>query len=234
MTTLLAAPRTPERVERVPVYFDPARISSPDDNTAPKPAAVENLLASFREHGQLVPGFVCSSPDLPPDMRLCLEGNTRLAVARLLNQPFWAFDFEREVPAAERIKLSVQFNHSRRVMSREEIADLAARFMELTGCTAAEAAKHLHVSAPTISRAFGDARILPALKPKAEQLGQSIRSLIAASPPALMGQAVDFALTPAADGKRPTRDAVSLFIVTRLSSKELANVSPDGWPFLFA
>ena len=93
-----------------------------------------------------------------------------------------------------------------------ELAERAGRYMELTGCSQADASTHLNVSPPTLSRAFGDRRIPAELKAKADQLGQSVRSLIAAVPPALMGRAVDFALTAGADGKRPTRDAVALHI----------------------
>ena len=68
------------------------------------------------------------------------------------------------------------------------------------------------MSAPTLSRAFGEKRIPPELKPRADRLGLSIRSLIAAVPVPLMAQAIEFAETPGPDGKTPTRDQVSLFI----------------------
>ena len=171
-----------------------------------------DLLESVRQRSQLVPGWVCPSPDLPENKRLCLEGNRRLAVARLLGLKFWAFDLGRFVPEEERIELLFQHNHSRRVMSREEIAERAARWLEITGRTAAEAAKLLNISPPTLSRAFGERRILPELRERADRLGLSMRALIAAVPAALMAQAVEFAETPAADGKRPTRDQVQLFI----------------------
>ncbi len=211
-TTLKSAAPSPERAELVPRYFDADRIVTPADNPVYTPAMLADLLASVREHGQLVPGWVCPSPDLPEDRRLCLEGNRRLAVAGTLGLPFWAFDLGRVVPEAERIKLLFQHNHSRRVMGRDEIAERAARYIELTGCTAADAAKLLNVSPPTLSRAFGERRIPPELRERAELLGLSIRSLVAAAPPALMGKAVAFAETPGADGKRPTRDEVSAFI----------------------
>jgi len=212
MLNAAAAKAPTDRAELVPRYYDTDRIVTPDDNPAYTPATLADLLDSVREHGQLVPGWVCPSPDLPEDMRLCIEGNRRLAVARELGMPFWAFDLGRFVPEEERIKLTFQHNHSRRVMSREEIAERAARYIELTGCTAAEAAKLLNVSGPTLSRAFGEKRIPPELKPRADRLGLSIRSLIAALPVLLMAQAVEFAETPGPDGKAPTRDQVSLFL----------------------
>ena len=194
------------------MYFDPDLIVTPDDNPVYTPAMLADLLESMREHGQLVPGWVCPSPDLPPNKRLCIEANRRLAVVRQLGLSFWAFDLGRPVPEEERIKLTFQHNHSRRVMSRDEIAEKAARYIELTGCAQGEAAQHLNVSHPTLSRAFGERRIPPELKPRADRLGLSIRSLVAAVPVPLMEKAVEFAETPGRDGKKPTRDGVSLFI----------------------
>jgi hypothetical protein len=218
VATLKAAPPPPDllsagRLELVPQYFDTELIVTPDDNPPLSPAMLAELEPSMREHGQLMPGWVCTSPDLPSeDHRLCLEGNGRLAVNRRLGRPFWAFDLRRFVPEAERIKLTFQHNHSRRVMSREEIAEKAARYIELTQCPAAEAAKLLNVSPATLSRAFGEKRIPPELRERADVLGLSIRSLIASAPAACMARTVAFAETPGTDGKRPTRDEVSLFI----------------------
>jgi hypothetical protein len=169
-------------------------------------------------HGQLVPGWVCPAPELAKDMRICIEGNRRLAAARILGTQFWAFDLGRFVPEEERIVLSFQHNQSRRVMSREEIADRAARYMEITRCTASAAAQHLNISDEMLSRAFGDRRIAPELRPRTDLLGGSIRSLVAAVPLELMPQAVDYAETSGPDGKRPTRDQVSAFI-QRLKKK---------------
>lgn len=210
--TLNAVELPPEQAELVPIYLDTGQVVTPGDNPAYTPAMLADLLESMREHGQLLPGFVCPSPDLPPDKRLCIEGNRRLTVARQLGLPFWAFDLGRPVAEDERIRLTFQHNYPRRVMSRDEIAEKAARYIELTGCTQGEAALHLKVSHPTLSRAFGERRIPPELKPRADRLGLSIRSLIAAVPTPLMAKAIEFAETPGPDGKKPTRDAVSLFI----------------------
>jgi len=268
----------PGGAELVPVYFDTDLIVTPEDNPPHSPSMLADLEASIRAHGQLVPGWVCPSPDLPTEKhRLCLEGNGRLAVDRRLGLRFWAFDAGRPVPEVERIRLTFHHNGSRRRMSPEEIAERAARYIELTGCTAAEAAKHLNISEATLSRAFGERRIPPELKPKADQLVPAIRSLIAAAPASLMAQAIEFALTPRADGKKRTRDDVSPYIqqlkknghprgrkpkavtlkingravTLALAERDSANtvaedlkaivarlgkhadVSPDGWPFLF-
>ena len=197
----------------VPKHLDNEWIVTPDDNPAYTPAMLADLLESVRQRGQLVPGFVCPSPELPEGKRLCLEGNRRLAVARILKMPFWAFDIGRFVSEAERIELTFQHNHSRRVMSREEISERAARYIELTDCTQDTAARVLNVSPVALSRAFGDKRIPPGeLRERADHLGLSIRSLVASVPVPLMDQAIGFAETPGPDGKKPTRDQVSLFI----------------------
>ena len=215
----------PDRVELTPVYFDPERIVTPEGNPAYSPAMLADLVPSVQKHGQLVPGWVCPSPELNEKQRLCLEGNRRLAVARLLGVQFWAFDLGRFVPEAERIELMFHHHQSRRVMSREEVAERAARYMELTGCTAADAAKLLNVSGPALSRAFGERRIPPELKSRADLLGLSIRSLIAAAPQACIARALEFAETLGPDGRKPTRDQVSLFI---RQMKKNGNGKPKG------
>src|SRR5271157_378637 len=209
VATLKVAPPPPGLAELTPQYFDTERIVTPGDNPVYTPAMLADLEASIREYGQLVPGWVAPSPELAEDQRQCLEGNRRLAVARMLGLPFWAFDLGRVVPEAERIRLTFQHHQCRRVMSREEIAERAARYIELTSCPAREAAKLLNISGPTLSRAFGERRILPELRERADRLGLSIRSLIAAAPAACMARALDFAETPDASGKKRTRDQVA-------------------------
>jgi hypothetical protein len=117
------------------------------------------------------------------------------------------------MPEEEQIKLRFHYNGTRRVMSREEIAGGAARYMELTGCTAGEAARHLNISPATLSRALGERRIPPDLRERADLIAPTIRSLVAAAPPELMPQVVEFALKPREDGKRTaSRDQVAAFI----------------------
>jgi hypothetical protein len=200
----------PEGAVLVPVLIDPELVVLPDDQTVP--TAPADLLESVRVDGQRIPGWICPSPDLPEPKRLLIEGRHRWVVAKILGRPFLAFDHGRFVPEEERIRQIFSDNYLRRRMSREEIAERAARWLEITGATQGEAAKVLGVSGPSLSRAFGDRRIPDFLKPKADLLGLSIRSLVAAAPAALMSQAVEFALAPRADGKKPTRDQVSAFI----------------------
>jgi hypothetical protein len=212
VATPLAASPSLDRVQLVPKFFDTELIVTPPDNPVYTPVMLADLLASMKEHGQLSPAWLCPSPDLPEDRRLCLEGNRRTAVARMLGIQLWAFDLGRFVPEEERIRLTFQHNHFRRVMSRHEMAERAARFIELTNCSQSEAATLLNVSGPTLSRAFGERRIPAGLRPRAEKLGLSIRSLVASVPVALMDQAIRYAETPGPDGKLPTRDHVSQFI----------------------
>ncbi|MHC5539970.1 ParB N-terminal domain-containing protein, partial [Singulisphaera rosea] len=88
---------TASRPDPLPRFFDPELIITPEGNPAYSPAMLADLMESVREHGQLVPGWVYPSPDLPPEKRFCLEGSRRLAVARALGKPFWAFDRGRFV-----------------------------------------------------------------------------------------------------------------------------------------
>jgi ParB/RepB/Spo0J family partition protein len=201
--------KPPGRAELLPQHFDTERIVTPADNPVYSQAMLADLLESVQEFGQLSPGWVCPSPELPAGKLLCLDGNRRLATARLLGLPFWAFLLPEAVSEAERIRMSFCHNFIRRRMSIEEIAQQAARYITLTGCTQEAAAKHLNVSPPTLSRAFGDTRILPHLKERANRLGLSIRALIAAMPITLMEQALIFAEMPGADGKKPIRDQVA-------------------------
>jgi hypothetical protein len=210
-TASKATERPPEGAELV--YLDPELVVIPDDNPPHSPSILADLEASIRELGQLVPGWVCPSPHLPTTgHRLCFEGCGRLEVCRRLNRRFWAFDLGRYAEAPERIRRMFHHHGTRRRWGREEIAAKGGQYIELTGCTAAEAARQLGCSEATLSRAFGERRIPEQLKPRAELLGPSIRSLVAAAPLELMPQAIDFALSPKADGRNPTRDQVALFI----------------------
>ena len=195
----------------MPRYFDTKLLVWQDGNPLYTPAMLTDLVASIKEHGQLVPEWVCPSPDLPPDQRILLDGHRRAGAAEISGTPFWAFDLGRFVSEQERIVLTCQNNECRRTMSRNELAQLASRYMELTSCTAAEAAKQLNVSAVKLSRAFGDRRIPAELRPRAELLGMSIRSLIAATPAPLMPQALEFAERAVPKGGRRPGPTVAVY-----------------------
>ena len=111
------------------------------------------------------------------------------------------------MPEEERIRLTFQHNISRRVMSREEIVQRAARFMEITNCTLAQAAKPLNLSVPMLSKLIGERRILPELRERTDRLALSVRFLISAVPPERMQKVVEFAEQPGT-----TRDQVAAFI----------------------
>jgi ParB-like chromosome segregation protein Spo0J len=204
---------SPAQAELVPKYFDTDLIVGSPDNQVYTPEMVADLLPSVQERGFLVPGLVGPWPGLPTENhRRCHNGHRRLAVARILNLPFWAFDIGRVVDEAEQIELLFAHHQCQRAMNLAEIAERAARYIELKQCTDAVAAKALRVSPTTLCRAFGEKRILPELKSRTDLLTLSVRSLVAAAPAALMSQAVDFALTAREDGKKPTRDQVAAFI----------------------
>jgi len=204
---------TAEGVEMHLKFFDAAKIIPSEPEPVIPSAFHLELLEDLRQRPQRLPGFVHPDPALAEDERRCLEGHHRLWCCKQLGKPFWAFDLGRFVEELERIELIVGTNSLRRVMPRDELAARAARYIELKQCSAAEAAKRLGVSPPTLSRAFGESRIPLALKLRADRLGLSIRSLVAAAPPAVMEAAIAYAETPdPATGKLATRDAVSLHI----------------------
>lgn len=207
-----ARPLRGEKAELVPEMFETRRLVLSPDNPPPSPARLAQLEPEIQKHGQRVPGFVFPSPELDEEQRVVLEGAHRMLICQRLGRPFWAFDLGRYVPEEEQIELTFQHNHLRRVMSLDEIVQRAARYMELTRCTAGEAAKSLGISPAKLSRAFGDKRIPAHLRERAEQLGISIRSLIAAAPIDHMTQAVEYAESLGPDGKRRTRDQVAEFI----------------------
>ena len=101
----------------------------------------------------------------------------------------------------------MQHHICRRVMGREEIVQRAARFMEITNCTLAQAAKPLNLSVPMLSKLIGERRILPELKERTDRLALSVRFLISAVPPERMQKVVAFAEQPGT-----TRDQVATFI----------------------
>ncbi|WP_076351820.1 ParB N-terminal domain-containing protein [Paludisphaera borealis] len=207
-----ARPLRGEKAELVPEMFETRRLVLSPDNPLPSPARLAQLEPEIQKHGQRVPGFVFPSPELDEEQRVVLEGAHRMLICQRLGRPFWAFDLGRYVPEEEQIELTFQHNHLRRVMSLDEIVQRAARYIELTRCTAGEAAKSLGISPAKLSRAFGDKRIPAHLRERAEQLGISIRSLIAAAPIDHMTQAVEYAESLGPDGKRRTRDQVAEFI----------------------
>jgi ParB/RepB/Spo0J family partition protein len=193
--------------------FDPADCLPADDN---RPAAdrpgIDHLAQSIRDNGQLVPGLVCPHPE-HAGKKLILDGVGRWHCCGLLARKYRALLLPGPVSEPERIKLRLLTNAIRRNMAPQEIADEAARYMKLTGCTQGEAAQQLNLSPASLSRFMTRSRRLPPeLKDKADQVCPSVASLIAALPtPAAMQEALDFAAAPGPDGRLPTRDQVTRF-----------------------
>ena len=202
----------PKAAELVPRLYDPALIVG--DNAALDQAIVAALVASYQtdDQGQLNPGWLFPAPELPEPQRMVLEGHHRLEACRLTGRMFLAFDLGRFVPEEERIRLTFTHNKNRRIFSREEVAQRAARWMEITGGTQHDAATQLGISAPTLSRCFGLRRLPLAAKARTDRLPLSIQSLIAALPEHLMEKAIAFAETPLPDGKKPIRDQVYVYL----------------------
>ena len=162
--------------------FDTASCLPPEDNRPADRPGINSLIEGIRANGQLVPGLVCPHPELPGKYEI-LDGVGRWSACGKLGILFRAMLLPAPVPEAERIMLRLQHNVIRRNMTMDEIADDAARYISLKGCTQEEAAQELALSSATISRALTTKRRIPAeLKPMAEALRPSIVSMIAALP----------------------------------------------------
>lgn len=199
--------------EPTPRFFPLEDVVPLPGNPEYSPAMVADLVESLRQHGQRVPAFVAPSPELPEGKFYLIDGNRRRAALAIAGLPrLWAFNLGRDIAEADRIRLLFEFNHTRRVMRLDEVAEQAARFQELTSCTAAEAATHLNISPAKLSRAYGERRIPPELRERADRLFPSIRWIIASLRPELMAEAIAFAETPGEDGRKRTRDEVSSFV----------------------
>lgn len=193
--------------------FDTASCLPPEDNRPADRPGIHSLIEAIRINTQCVPGLICPHPELPSKYQI-LDGVGRWFACDRLGIPFRAMLLPAPVPEAERIMLRLQHNVIRRNMSMDEIADDAARFISLKGCTQEEAAQKLALSSATISRALTAKRRIPAeLKPMADALRPSIVSMIAALPDAeAMRKAFEHATTPGRGGKLPTREQVVVFI----------------------
>lgn len=203
----LASSAPPELANRVPKLYDARKVIPPRGNPPADPLRVKALVDSIGVKGQYSAAFICKSEEVADDEWLCLEGNTRAEACRVLNRPLLAIDLERRFSELEQIKFCFDNNYLRRVMSMEEVRERAHRFMVLSKCTSAVAAKTLGISPATLSRAFGDTRIAPPLRERAELLGPSSRYLISTVPPALQEKALEYAET-----ENPTRDELAAFI----------------------
>ena len=125
-----------------------------------------------------------------------------------------AIILDRVPSESERIELDFSLNVIRRSLGLAEIAVKAERHMEINGCTQKETARRFKCSDTTISRALTvTRRIPPELRAAALQLGPYFVSLISPLPtPEAIGQAIAFADTPKADGKKPSREQVTQFV----------------------
>lgn len=174
---------------------------------------IELLMESIRQHGQRVPVFLAPHPE-QAGKSLIVDGNGRVFCLAALGRPVQAIMLDKPVSGAELIELEFALNAVRRTMSLEEIGAKAERYIELTGATQKEAGRRLKCSDATISRAFALMHRIPAeLRDDANRLGPYFVSAIAPLRSGdAMKQAIDYASTPGADGKRPNRDQFKQFV----------------------
>jgi ParB/RepB/Spo0J family partition protein len=192
---------------------DPAVCSATDDaNPADRPD-IEFLMDSLRLDGQRVPVILAPKPDRPGEYQY-IDGHGRGYCLGRLKKKMLAIVRPRPVSDIERIEIKFSTNLIRRNMSLEEIAADASRYIELTGCSQKEAAVRLKCSDATISRALSLTRRIPAeYRAVANQLGPSVVSLISPLKSGdAMRQAFEFARTPDAAGKKPTRAELARFV----------------------
>ena len=194
---------------------DPAEVAPAEgDDPALRPD-IDFLMESIREFGQKVPELLARSPEHNGKYKYkTIDGGGRRYCLYQLNWKMSAIILDRLVSESELIELEFAHNAIRRSMSLAEIAVKAERHIELNGCTQKETASRLKCSDTTISRALTvTRRIPPEYRADAYRLGPFFVSLISPLPtPGAMGQAIAFASTPRADGKKPSRQQVTQFV----------------------
>ncbi|WP_435019102.1 hypothetical protein TA3x_001099 [Tundrisphaera sp. TA3] len=204
-------PPDPKPLIRVPIDmldFTESR----EDVTARRsfPALVFSLqLAGINE----VPIFFSKRDE--KGRRTVYDGNGRgyAAISAGNVKELVGIELDRQLSELELIDFGATHNGVRRTMTPEDWGAKAERLMELTGCTQEEAAFRLHISAASISRALTSLLLPEKHKQKGKLLANSTRALIAAlRSSTVQDKVMEFATTPGADGKFPTRDAVTALI----------------------
>jgi ParB/RepB/Spo0J family partition protein len=188
-------------------FVDPADCLPTDDSDPGSWTDNEFLMASLEEDGQKVPVLLAPDVDRPGKFRY-IDGHRRGNCLGRLRRTMKAIVLPTMPTEVERIEVKFATNVIRRQMPLEEIGLEASRFIELTGASQREAATRLKCSDATISRALNSLRRLPTeIRTDVNKLGPSVTSIIASLPSEeAMREAFDFATTPGADGRTPTRD----------------------------
>lgn len=204
---------------------DPADCSATDGGDPAMRPDIEFLEESLDQDGQKVPVMLAPDPERPGRF-LYIDGHGRGYCLGRLGRKMLAIVLDRPVSKVERIELKFAHNGIRREMSLEEIAADATEYIELTGRSQKEASVRLKCSEATISRSLSSIRrIPPELRAEAYRLGHYFVSLISPLPDAAaMRQAIAYAGTTRADGRKPTREQVKQ-VVAKLRGRKDARPS---------
>lgn len=172
-----------------------------------------DLAPSLDAYGITFHIMVCTHPDpASPFEYLCLDGNRRLAWAKVRNKMVPAFVIDHPVTRIEALRI-LHTSDLKKKLTLQEIANDAAMLLD-EGMSQCQIARHLDRSEATISRA-----LCLSLMPEEERerlLGLGVTysaiAMIAPLTGELKSKAIAFATAPGPDGKLPVRDALSLFI----------------------
>jgi ParB family chromosome partitioning protein len=171
-------------------------------------AALDELAASMTELGQQVP--VIAYPDPTTDRRLVVvDGERRWRAAlRAMIQELDVIVLSAKPTPTDLLLAQVSVNQCREALTPAEQERVFRTLMREMNLTQADLAQKVGVSPSKVSKVLARGRITPELLPKADELEPAVLPLIAALPPADQADAVAFAATPDASGRKPTRDEV--------------------------
>jgi ParB/RepB/Spo0J family partition protein len=171
-------------------------------------ACLDELARSLRELGQQVPVIAYREPT-NPNRLILLDGERRWRAAlRGMIQELDVIVLATRPDATGLLLAQVSLNQCREALSPAEQERAFRRLLDDLKVTQAELAQKLGLSASKVSKVLARGRIAAELLPLADRLEASVLPMIAALPPAEQADAVAFAATPDASGRKPTRDEV--------------------------
>jgi ParB-like chromosome segregation protein Spo0J len=183
--------------------LDPAFVLTSECNPPIPLDSISGLLESIRTYQQLVIGIVALHPE-KPGYWICLDGNRRLLVCRILGIRFKAVEHSGKVTKGSLAATRIAANRSRRQMSDEELAADLAIIVEEDGCTQAEAARKHGVSSTHASqskcfskRAVSAVKQALANRTIVQEVGRMIALAPAAQQEELLARAIADKLTAA-------------------------------------
>lgn len=178
-------------------------------------AALLELGHNLRERGQQVPllAFVDESV---PDVAIIVDGERRFRAAQAVGLT------ELDVlllPArpnpTELLLAQLSVNQFRAALTTNEEYHAFRTLLDELKLTQVELAEKLGVSASKISKILARERIDPALRLQADALDAAVLPLLTPLPPEAQAEAITFAMTVDASGRRPNRDAVKRYLKAR-------------------